>query len=192
MTPFKYWTSYRTDKTGEERGISREDLTIDDVAPFVRYKNAVPANRVVVKMQTNVGTKDLGAMRYGDDIISDPLYGMENATVPKTWRIDLMQDGVWQTKISLTSDDIGPDGYVEIGYGRALPEDAYYKGEMPSFASLPVTAGRGDTYWCELEQKYYQYKSPSWTAIVPQDDWFKIDPAHADYALCHEPDWWRR
>ena len=179
---FKYWTSYRTDKTGEERGISREDLTIDDVAPFVRYKNAVPANRVVVKMQTNVGTKNLGSMRYGDSIIPDPLYGMENATVPKQWRIDLMQDGVWNTKISLTSDDVGPDGYVEIGYGRALPDDAYYKGEMPSFAALPVTAGRGDTYWCELEQKYYQYKSPSWTAIVPQDTWFKIDPAHADYA----------
>ena len=98
---FKYWTSYRVDETGEERGISREDLTIDDVAPFVKYKNAVPANRVVVKMQTNVGTKDLGSMRYGDDVIPDPLYGMENATIPAQWRIDLLEDGVWNTKINL-------------------------------------------------------------------------------------------
>lgn len=179
---FKYWTSYRVDETGEERGISREDLTIDDVAPFVKYKNAVPANRVVVKMQTNVGTKDLGSMRYGDDVIPDPLYGMDKATIPAEWRIDLLEDGVWNTKINLSQDDIAEDGYVEIGYGRALPEDAYYQGEMPSFASLPVTARRGDTYWCELEQKFYQYKSPSWIAITPQDNWFRIDPAHQAYA----------
>jgi hypothetical protein len=60
---FKYWTSYRKEKD-VERGVANKivgDLFyIDDAAPFVAYKDPVPANRIVVKMQTGVGNIDLG------------------------------------------------------------------------------------------------------------------------------------
>ena len=60
---FKYWTSYRTE-SNTERGIasivSNGLSFIDDAVPFVVYKEQVPANRIVVKMQTNVGDVDLG------------------------------------------------------------------------------------------------------------------------------------
>ena len=60
---FKYWTSYRTEAS-VERGIAKNKSNslfyIDDAVPFVVYKENVPANRLVVKMQTNVGDVDLG------------------------------------------------------------------------------------------------------------------------------------
>jgi len=60
---FKYWTSYRTE-SGIARGIANKLVSgqhfIDDAAPFVVYQNQVPANRIVIKMQTNVGGIDLG------------------------------------------------------------------------------------------------------------------------------------
>ena len=60
---FKYWTSYRTEN-GAEYGVANEQVSgsyyISDAAPFVVYKEPVPANRVVVKMQTNVGSVNLG------------------------------------------------------------------------------------------------------------------------------------
>jgi len=47
---FKYWSSYRTE-AGLERGIASNVVNdrnyIDDAAPYVVYKNAVPANRIV-------------------------------------------------------------------------------------------------------------------------------------------------
>ena len=54
---FKYWTSYRTED-GEEYGVAKlwddefPDQTInfiEDVAPYVVYKEKVPANRIVIK-----------------------------------------------------------------------------------------------------------------------------------------------
>ena len=60
---FRYWTSYRTEDNieyGIARNISNGLYFIDDTVPFVVYKNEVPTNRIVVKMQTGVGTVDLG------------------------------------------------------------------------------------------------------------------------------------
>jgi len=64
---FKYWTSYRKEN-GIERGISNipsgDSYYIDDAAPFIVYKDEVPANRVVVKMQTGVGDVNLGPFNF--------------------------------------------------------------------------------------------------------------------------------
>ena len=78
---FKYWNSYRTEN-GFEYGISNSLGEIEDVAPYVVYDNPVPANRIVIKMQTNVGSVDQGPYRVGNDTIDDPLYGMDKATIP--------------------------------------------------------------------------------------------------------------
>ena len=70
---FKYWTSYRTENE-QEFGVSDGSGYIEDVAPYVVYENPVPTNRLVIKMQTNVGTEDHGPFRAGVDEIPDPLY----------------------------------------------------------------------------------------------------------------------
>ncbi len=177
---FKYWTSYRVDVTGEERGISREDFTIDDVAPYVRYKNSVPCNRIVIKMQTNVGETDQGPFRMGDDEIDDPLYGDENATVPSNWKVQILQNGTWSTIKELTNAHIPSDGYVELGYGYSLGDDVYIKGALPTTQALPNTAKEGDTYWIESTSSYYKYNRPSWVEVVADQTWDVIDPELRD------------
>ena len=134
---FKYWTSYRTEVLEDqtlEYGISDDDIQqnyfISDAAPFVVYKNPVPSNRIVVKMQTNVGEEDLGPYRIGFNTdFADPFYGDSNRTVPKQWRIQVLKDSNWITVISFNPDNrrddgsqiIGADGYVEIQYGLEVP-----------------------------------------------------------------------
>ena len=75
---FKYWSSFRTEDN-IERGVAKNTLNslnyIDDAVPFVVYKNPVPANRLVVKMQTNVGTVNMGTMITQSGSLGDPLYG---------------------------------------------------------------------------------------------------------------------
>jgi len=136
---FKYWTSFRTEVTdGEtkEFGVSESDVGrdyyISDAAPFVIYKSPVPANRVVVKMQTNVGEKDLGPYRIGlETNVPDPLYGNNNKTVPKQWKIQALKSNGWYDLIDFRPDSrrdngdqiVKSDGQVEIQYGLEVPEE---------------------------------------------------------------------
>jgi len=135
---FKYWTSYRTED-GVERGIANINLNdqnfIHDAAPFVVYRKAVPANRIVVKMQTNVGDVDLGPFVRADALIKDPFFGKENQTTPIIWRIEYLDNANnWTVAASFDanstkkdgSDIVGPDGYVELFYGLLIP-DSYSK-----------------------------------------------------------------
>ena len=136
---FKYWTSFRTEKesdtsfTTTERGISKKSVNnqypIEDAAPFVVYKETVPANRIVVKMQTHVGTKDLGPFNTATTSIADPLYGNENKQVPIVWRIEYLVNNSWISGKTFNAnslrDDATPiikeDGYVELSYGLIVP-----------------------------------------------------------------------
>lgn len=132
---FKYWSSYRTEN-GTERGISTpaaigiNGYGIDDACPFIVYKNPVNANRIVVKIQTNVGSVDLGSMRTtGDLVIEDPLFAYSNATVPQRFKIQVLKGSSWVDAIefnenSLRLDDspiIPKDGHLEIFYGIKVP-----------------------------------------------------------------------
>jgi len=132
---FKYWTSYRTEE-GIERGIANINLNdqnfIDDAAPFVVYEKEVPANRIVVKMQTNVGTKNLGDFVRSDSVIRDPFFGAENQTTPVKWRVEYLDNqNSWVTAATFDENSlrpdgspiIGPDGYVELFYGVLIPEE---------------------------------------------------------------------
>jgi hypothetical protein len=137
LDDFKYWTSYRTED-GVERGIALSDLSdngqnfIQDAAPFVVYKEEVPANRVVIKMQTNVGTVDLGPFVKNNTRIADPFFGPENQTTPVRWRVEyLNNDDTWVEMINFDENStrpdgsqiIGPDGYVELFYGIVVPDE---------------------------------------------------------------------
>jgi hypothetical protein len=129
---FKYWTSYRTED-GIERGISKNNVnavySIDDTAPFVVYKDSVPTNRIVVKMQTHIGSTTIGTFVNGTATISDPFYGNNNAYTPQRWKIQYLKDGVWIDAISFNETSIrdnefpivSSDGTVEISYGLKTP-----------------------------------------------------------------------
>jgi len=157
---FKYWTSYRqeTDVSingydNGEYGVSKRSTSdkkdyIYDAAPFVVYREKIPTNKLVFKVQTNVGEIDLGPYRlksnpkYTDS--PDPLYGEQRKTIPKRWTVQVLKgDSVTWTSIlsfsnnfsyikengtivnrSTSSPIINPDGYVELQYGLDVP-DAY-------------------------------------------------------------------
>ncbi len=130
---FKYWTSYRTEDN-VEYGIANKTVNsqrvIEDAVPFVVYKNNVPANRIVVKMQTHVGTVDLGTFSNASTTFPDPFFGESNKATPKKWKIQHLKGNNWVDTLSFdintTRPDgkpvIGPDGYVELMYGLKVPD----------------------------------------------------------------------
>ena len=191
---FKYWTSYRTEEVNgqqQEFGVSRT-LTngvsfIYDAVPFVVYKNDVPTNKLVFKMQTNVGEVNLGPFRIDDEEINDPLFGFENQTTPQRWRIEVLRENDWVQVISFDENSVDEngnpiiksDGYVEISYGLNLPE-AYassyvYVGEIADESLLPETAPYGYTYLIKTSAtdmgilKFYD--AGTWIDIIPNYSW---------------------
>jgi hypothetical protein len=153
---FKYWCSFRAETTGNNsypRGISfgtGADKYIDDAAPFVVYTDSVPANRVVVKMQTHIGSYDTGN--------NDPLYGDANKQTPLDWKIQKLVGTTWTTIKEYVAGDtradgtpiIKEDGYVELSYGAVIPAGYettfYYAGDYASVTDLPVVSTTGYGY----------------------------------------------
>lgn len=162
---FKYWSSYKKEGT-VERGLSFPTYSlntgygIDDACPFVVYSSPVNANRVVIKMQTNVGDIDLGPVRTSDDIyIDDPLYDYEYSSTPKHWKIQILNstnqwvDIAEYNHISTRSDAspiIPKNGNVELFYGIKIPNayiDSFNFKEYTSYSLLPSSGNiLGDAY----------------------------------------------
>ena len=158
---FKYWTSYRTEN-GSEYGVANKRvndlLYIDDTAPFVVYKENVPANRLIVKMQTNVGDVDLGPFITPAGSINDPLYGNANKTVPVRWKIQYLDNNNWVDAYSFTENSIrdngnpivGTDGYVELQYGLKIPKEYQdifiFAEKLSSESLLPSESVNGYAY----------------------------------------------
>lgn len=196
---FKYWTSFRTE-SGNEYGVANKPLqglseyAIDDAVPFVVYKNSVPANRIVVKMQTNVGTVTQGDIATPTGTIPDPLYGAANQTTPVKWKIQGLVDNGWEDLKSFDANSrrrngsaiIGADGYVELSYGLIVPDqyrDIFVQAETYSTAALlPAKAVNGYAYliktsptdigeyhiWVE-EQQEYQIFTPQYAWDVADE-----------------------
>jgi hypothetical protein len=158
---FKYWTSFRTED-GKERGISNILVNgknyIDDASPYVVYKNNVPANRLVIKMQTNVGNVNLGPFSDNSSLFSDPFYGYTNQTTPEKWKVQILKDNNWYDAMSFDNGSTRPngtpvvdfDGYLELSYSLVVPEQ--YRGfirvieKVSSVSMLPETASNYDAY----------------------------------------------
>lgn len=130
---FRYWTSYRTEdniELGISNNISNGLNYIDDAVPFVVYKNQVPANRMIIKMQTNVGDVDLGPFTTANGTLADPLFGDANKTTPARFRVQYLDDNNWVDAITFDENStradgsaiIGSDGYLELQYGLIIPE----------------------------------------------------------------------
>lgn len=124
---FKYWTSYRTEG-GKERGIANNTVNgihlIEDAVPFVIYKKSIPTNRIVIKLQTNVGSVDKGSSQNGGTTISDPFYGNKNKTTPSRFKVQLLKNNSWTDALVVNENDtrkdgsaiIDVDGYLELSY----------------------------------------------------------------------------
>jgi hypothetical protein len=138
---FKYWRSYRTEinpvtNVNSEYGVSKNSSTgryvIEDTNPFVTYKEAVPANRIVVKVQTNVGPIDLGPFRTsGGSTLQDPFFGESKKTVPRVFRVEYLdQSNQWLPAYSFDESSLrddqespifGADGHLSLEYGIEVP-----------------------------------------------------------------------
>ena len=187
---FKYWTSYRTEDN-VERGIAKNLSNglnyIDDAVPFVVYKEQVPANRIVVKMQTNVGDVDLGPFTTSTSTTIDPLFGETNKTVPKRWKVQYLKNNSWVDAYSFNENDlrefgepiVGSDGYLELEYGLIIPEE--YKNnfvfaqKLSSDTLLPELSIEGYAYLVVNNDGdrglFYIWNNGAYTSFVPQYGW---------------------
>ncbi len=202
---FRYWTSYRTETVTEgnttktiERGIAKNKVGtlnyIDDTAPFVVYKENVPANRIIVKMQTNIGTVNLGPYVTSSGSIQDPLHRSDYKTTPINWKIQYLRDSAWVDAQSFNAnsvrDDgtpiIGSDGYVELQYGLVIPKEYKtkfnYQATLPSINQLPdenfdgyaylvipTTNSRGTYYIWDSKDEEYKTFTPQYGWRVAEE-----------------------
>ena len=188
--PFKYWTSFRTEN-GIEYGVANNTINgrhaIEDTAPFVVYKEKVPANRLIVKMQTNTGELDSGTFSNSYQTFLDPYYGEANRTTPKKWKIQVLKNNNWVDAISFSDEDkrkdgkaiIGSDGYVEVSYGLIVPKvySSIFKfiAELSSATLKPTTAQEGDAYLVISNSMslgtYHIWHESQWKTFTPSYGW---------------------
>ncbi len=187
---FKYWTSFRSD-AGTLRGISNKFVSgqyfIDDTAPFVVYDKEVPANRIVVKMQTNVGSIDLGPFSNASGSFSDPLYGDQNKTTPVRWKVQSLQGNNWVDIINFNSGTtrrnglpiISHDGYIELSYGLKVPNkyrDVFVRAEEYADVSFrPEKSVNGYAYLIKPNTydlgEYHIWFNGAWETFTPEYGW---------------------
>jgi len=191
---FKYWTSYRTE-SGQEYGIASKirgsQNSIEDACPFVVYKEKVPTNRLVIKMQTHTGTENLGPFSSPTGSKPDVFFGDLNKKVPSNWKIQFLKDGNWQDVISfnpsITRIDGSPiiksDGYVEIAYGLIVPNEwrskFVFAETYTSTSLLPEKSVIGYAYLIKTNEKdigsYHIWNGTEYEIITPKYGWYVQD-----------------
>lgn len=187
---FKYWTSYRTED-GKEYGVADIALNnqnyIEDAVPFVVYKKELPANRIVVKMQTHVGSYDFGSFTKDNKTISDPLYGSQNQATPVVWSVEVLKNNSWSTAISFNetskrtngSPIVGSDGYVELSYGLKIPQrfkdDFVFAETLTSESLLPTDSVDGYAYLIRKTSndigKFHVWSGDHYETFTPEYGW---------------------
>lgn len=191
---FKYWTSYRTE-LGQEYGIASKirgsQYDIEDACPFVVYKEQIPTNRVVVKMQTHTGTENLGPFSSSTGSFADPFYGELNQRTPNKWKIQFLKDNNWQDIISFDpskrrkdgSPIIQSDGYVEIAYGLIVPDEwranFVFAETYSNILLLPEKSVTGYAYLIKSNEndigEYHIWNGTDYTVIRPKYGWYVQD-----------------
>ncbi len=176
---------------GIASNVTGSQNSIEDACPFVVYKDQVPTNRVVIKMQTHTGTENLGPFSSSTGSFPDPFFGEVNKRVPSRWKIQFLKDNNWRDIISFdpskTRRDGSPiiksDGYVEIAYGFIIPEEwratfvfaeVYASSEM-----LPEQSVIGYAYLIKPNQndigEYYIWNGTDYTIMTPKYGWYVQD-----------------
>lgn len=212
---FKYWSSYRTEPATTNniaiiRGISilsagtNLGYYIYDANPFVVYDRPVPANRIVVKMQTNVTTvsdtiQNTTNSSQASVSTTNPFYenptatATVNQTTPLKWNIEYLDSaGNWQIAKSFNKDSrrsdntrvIGADGYVEIAFGisnipATYTNSFFVMGSYTTSSSLPPFANKGDAYLVGATSstigQFYVWNGSGWDNFIPTYGWVLAD-----------------
>jgi hypothetical protein len=188
---FKYWTSYRTEG-GSEFGVANKKANnqfyISDAAPYVVYKEPVPANRIVIKMQTSVGSIDLGPFGTSFGSFEDPFFGMSKQRTPKRWKVQYLKNNIWTDAIAFDENSsringqpvIGIDGYVEVSYGLKIPEkyinNFRHVDSLASEIFLPLNSNIGDAYLVGATDVsigiYHVWNGEDYETFTPSYDWY--------------------
>jgi len=163
---FKYWSSYRT-SGNDWFGLSKtgDPYLIQDTAPFVVYKNSIPTNKIVMKIQTNVSKTDNGSLiDKNSPANKDPFFigsTINYKSTPLHWKIQKLDaENNWVDIYSATSDqfttEAGWDGYFQLSYGltneevlTTYKENFLLVGTLSSLYGLPNITGEefaGQTY----------------------------------------------
>lgn len=178
---FKYWTSFRQEvataqflagggnKRNVDRGIANnyaaeKKYLIDDASPFVVYNDKVATNRIVIKIQTHVGTSKIGT------IADDPLYDepavINNRRVPTNWKLEYLDaNNTWHTLKAFEDGYINNtpvfarDGYLELRYdaGEWVINDQSLLSEShlaDDFINPSVLISGSDTFYEQFQYIY--------------------------------------
>jgi len=195
---FRYWTSYRKESSAEY-GIAKTVINgqyyIDDACPFVVYKNQVPTNRIVIKMQTNVGNVNLGPFTTSSSTKPDPFFGDTNKTTPIKWKVQYLKNNTWTDAYSFNENSvrkdgtaiIKSDGYLELEYGLIVPEEYenifIFAETLSSSNLLPSKAISGYAYLVVSEQDsvgmFYIWTGEEYEQFLPNYGW-KVSEASVD------------
>jgi hypothetical protein len=153
----------------------------------VVYKEPIPANRIVVKMQTHVGDLNLGPFGTESGSFDDPFFGNANKTTPVKWKIQYLQNDNWIDAISFNASStrangspiIKNDGYVEIQYGLIVP--ANYRNifveidQLSSVEFLPESSNNGYSYLVKENEEdkgvYYIWIGEGYQSFTPEYGW---------------------
>lgn len=207
---FKYWTSYRQESVTKNNtkiintfglsepldSISDPGYYISDAAPFVKYKNTLPTNKIVVKIQTGTGSGNGSASPFKNSLTKqenfpDKFYAddthRDNMRIPHTWQIQGLFGDTWKTLLSddinnipLTLDktSVDNDGYLELVYGLIVPEQFKYNFKIAeTFANesaLPESSVIGYAYLIK-ENETSRGKFYVWNGI----EYYQFEPRYA-------------
>lgn len=179
---------FSVDEYGVSSKVRGSQYNIEDACPFIVYKEKIPTNRVVLKMQTHIGSEDLGPFSSSTGSYPDPFYGEINKKTPSKWKVQLLKNGNWESVISFNpatirkdgSQVIKSDGYVELAYGLIIPEEwksTFVFAETYSNANrLPEKSVTGYAYLIKENEndigKYYIWNQVDYTILVPKYGWY--------------------
>jgi hypothetical protein len=194
---FKYWSSYRT-QNGVEYGISgtyfNAPTVIHDTAPFVVYKNLVPTNKVVIKVQTNVSSNQSLPIANSDPFFSGSTPNYKST--PLIWKVQKYDGTQWTDMYTTTNDVFTEDGYFQLSYGLTNTEVLVtYKdsfnviGTVSSTAALPLIQDpkrKGQAYLVKSSNTdkgtFYIYNGTvsetplsNYVSFVPTYGWYKSE-----------------
>ena len=212
---FKYWRSYRTEskaledglvricssdvslnfsiqQSNIEYGISKNDsngiYSIQDACPFVVYKESIPANRLIIKVQTHVGDIDLGPFKKDGKSFNDPFYGSTNKKVPQRFNVQYLDENdQWIDAYSFNENSLrddnseifDTDGYLSLQYGLEIPTDYsdnfLLVGTISSASALPTSNIKGYAYLIKSTNTeigtLYIWNGSSYSQFAPKYNW---------------------
>lgn len=184
----KQGTAFSSDEYGISSKVRGSQYNIEDACPFVVYKEKIPTNRVVIKMQTHIGTEDLGPFSSSTGSIPDSLFGELNKKTPSKWKVQLLKNGNWENVIAFNpsifrkdgSQVIKSDGYVELAYGLIIPDEwraTFVFAETYSNVNrLPEKSVPGYAYLIKENEndigKYYVWNDVDYTILTPKYGWY--------------------